>query len=78
MDNDKELNELLLGVDEFAARMKARLTEKHKAGYTGWKEHSQEHLEYRIREASTEISLNPPKDVDVANLCAIHYLNRKK
>jgi hypothetical protein len=75
---DEALQELYSGVDQFAEAMKRRLKEKHEQGYRGWSEFSQEHLEYRIKESSSEIPLNPIKSIDTANLCAMHYLNRRK
>lgn len=82
--NDKErqeeqdFQELLTGVDEFGKAMKARLTEMHERGIRSYKEESLEHSEYQIQKVSTEIGFNKPKDIDTANWCLIHYMNRRK
>lgn len=78
MEHSEETQELIEQIDEFAKRMKERLIEKDKNGYAGWNTCSLEHARYRITEASKELVFNPQKDVDVANLCLIHFVNRKK
>lgn len=78
MNYSKETQELIDQIDEFAKRMKQRLIEKDQSGYGGWKDVSQEHARYRITEASKELMFNQEKDIDVANLCLIHFANRKK
>lgn len=75
---EEEFQELLDGVDKFAASLKARLKEKHLDGYNGWKNVSKEHSAYQVQKVSTELILNPSKDIDVANWCLINYLNRNR
>ncbi len=75
---EQDFQELLQGVDEFANVMKNRLTEKHKEGIKSYKEESSEHSEYQIQKVSTELILNKVKDIDVANWCLIHWMNRRK
>lgn len=75
---DENLNELLAGVDEFAKAMKKRLIERHNMGETNWNKTPLTYSEYKITNVSTEISFNPSKDVDTANWCLIHWLNRRK
>lgn len=77
MTETEELEELLTEVDNFANAMKQRLLDRHSKGYKGWKEVSSEHSEYQIQKVATEISFNKVKDIDVANWCLIHWVNRK-
>lgn len=70
--------DLLAGIDKFCKAMKDRVIEKSKEGQYGWNECSKEHAEYQIANVAKEIPFNPKKSVDVANWCAIHYINENK
>jgi len=76
-EKNQELEDLLQEVDKFSTAMKQRLIERASKGVTGWKDVTSEHSCYQIQKVSTELILNPKKDVDVANWCLIHWVNRK-
>lgn len=78
MENEtKQLNALLEGVDEFANAMKDRIREKAKQGVTGWKGETLEHLQYQIEQGAYKLPNDKKNDIDIANWCAMHFLNRE-
>lgn len=64
-------------VDEFADKMKKRLRQKSRDGWTGWSEDWFNHtvISGRIREQSYRDYIDP---IDLANYCAFLDLKRKE
>lgn len=76
----QETQELLNAVDEFALKMKDRLIQKGKAGYSGWKDYSPQDIIGCIEVRLPSLISNPARgaEIGIANFCLIYNVLKHK